>query len=68
MLRVDDVDAHCERVRAAGLHIVAAPADHAYGERQYTAQDSTGRRWVFTQSPADLPPEAWGAASGPALR
>lgn len=68
MLRVADVDTHCQRARAAGLRVVSAPADQPYGERQYTAQDSTGRRWVFTQSTADLPPEAWGAASGPALR
>jgi uncharacterized glyoxalase superfamily protein PhnB len=32
MVRVDDVDAHHERARAAGATIVQPPATHAYGE------------------------------------
>jgi hypothetical protein len=30
-------------------------------ERQYTVEDSRGHRWTFSQSIADVAPEAWGA-------
>src|SRR6185437_12606125 len=42
LVRVADVDAHCRRAEAAGARIVASPADHVYGERQYTAEDLAG--------------------------
>ena len=37
VVRVDDVNAHCERARAHGARIVIEPVDFEYGERQYTA-------------------------------
>jgi uncharacterized glyoxalase superfamily protein PhnB len=51
---VDDVDAHCERARAAGAKIVTEPATHDYGEqywtdRSYQAEDLEGHRWWFMQ-------------------
>ncbi len=67
VVRVDDADAHCRRARERGATIVAEPRDHAYGERQYTAEDLGGHRWCFSQSIADLLPEEWGGTSGPAL-
>lgn len=63
MVRVDDVDRHHEHARQRGARIVQAPADHPYGERQYTAQDLAGRLWTFTQSIADVAPEAWGGVT-----
>jgi uncharacterized glyoxalase superfamily protein PhnB len=63
MVRVDDVDAHFAAAQAAGARIVGAPADHPYGERQYTAEDLAGHRWTFTQSIADVPPEQWGGTT-----
>ncbi|MDQ7993080.1 MAG: VOC family protein [Propionicimonas sp.] len=65
MIRVDDVDSHRERARAEGAH-VGEVGEHVFGERQYTAVDPAGRSWVFTQSVADVAPEQWGAATGPA--
>ena len=47
-----DVDAHCERARAAGAGIDQAPADLPYG-RSYTARDLDGHPWFFTTPPAD---------------
>jgi len=44
--RVDDVDAHFERARAAGATIVAEPAEQ-HGERLYRAMDPEGHRWIF---------------------
>lgn len=63
MVRVDDVDAHYERVRAGGARVLDAPADYPYGERQYTAEDPGGHRWTFSESIADVAPEEWGGTS-----
>jgi uncharacterized glyoxalase superfamily protein PhnB len=63
MVRVDDADGHHERARQHGARIPQPPADHPYGERQYTAEDLAGRRWTFSQSIADVAPEDWGGRS-----
>lgn len=46
----EDIDAHCDRARAAGAEIVEEPADHFYGERQYRARDPEGHVWTFTRT------------------
>ena len=51
---VDDVDAHCERARAAGAKIVEPPTTNDYGEeywadRTYRAVDLEGHQWWFMQ-------------------
>jgi uncharacterized glyoxalase superfamily protein PhnB len=63
-VRVEDVDWHYERVRQRGARILQPPADYPYGERQYTAEDLGGHRWTFSQSIADVAPEAWGGTPG----
>jgi uncharacterized glyoxalase superfamily protein PhnB len=63
MVRIADADAHHEHARGAGATILAPPADQPYGERQYTAQDPAGHRWTFSQTIADVAPEAWGGMS-----
>lgn len=65
---VEDVDAHFEHVKAFGARVLDAPADMPFGERQYSAEDPEGHRWVFSQHVADVAPESWGArvASGAA--
>lgn len=51
---VDDVDAHCDRARAAGATIAAEPADQPHGHRVYRALDPEGTRWIFASlAPAD---------------
>jgi uncharacterized glyoxalase superfamily protein PhnB len=62
MVRVADADAHCARASAAGARLLLPPADHAYGERQYTAMDCGGHVWTFSQTLADVDPAAWGGA------
>src|SRR5262249_29704969 len=64
LVRVDDVHAHHERAKARGAQIVRPPADHPYGERQYTAQDPGGHVWTFSQSIADVDPLSWGGEPG----
>ena len=44
---VDEVDAHCERARAAGAEITREPEDTPYGSREYTARDLEGHPWSF---------------------
>jgi len=46
----DDIDAHCERARAAGAVILKEPADEFYGDRTYRARDPEGHVWTFGQT------------------
>src|SRR6201986_1819129 len=62
-IRVEDAFGHCARARQAGARILAEPTDHAYGERQYNAEDFHGHRWDFTETIADAEPESWGGTS-----
>jgi len=47
---VEDVDAHYQRAREFGAHILGPPTTHPYGERQYSVEDLAGYRWTFSQS------------------
>jgi uncharacterized glyoxalase superfamily protein PhnB len=58
---VDDVDAHFERVKAAGASIIEDLHVTVYGERQYGVTDLDGHRWIFSQHAQDVSPEEWGA-------
>lgn len=44
---VADVDAVCDRARAAGARIILEPADQDYGGRLFTCQDPEGHLWNF---------------------
>jgi uncharacterized glyoxalase superfamily protein PhnB len=51
---VDDVDAHCERARAAGATVIREPRTTDHGEkywtdRSYGAVDPEGHLWWFMQ-------------------
>ena len=67
-VRVEDVDAAFERARAHGAHVVEAPADRPYGERECSLADLAGHRWQLTQTIRDVAPEEWGGTSGPGMR
>jgi PhnB protein len=67
LVRVPDVRAHYERARERGAKILDRPRDFPYGERQYAVEDLGGHHWGFSQSIADVAPDEWGGASGPAL-
>lgn len=41
-----DIDAHCERARAAGAEILMEPADQFYGDRTYRCRDPEGHFWT----------------------
>jgi uncharacterized glyoxalase superfamily protein PhnB len=44
---IGDVDAHCERARAAGAEVIREPHDTDYGSRDYGARDREGNSWWF---------------------
>jgi len=58
---VDDVDAHYAKTIAAGAKIIEELNEPGYGERQYTAEDLEGHRWLFSQHIRDVSPDEWGA-------
>jgi uncharacterized glyoxalase superfamily protein PhnB len=49
-VQVDDVDAHCERARAAGATILREPEEPGIGFRIYSAEDPEGHRWMFGEA------------------
>ena len=60
----DDVDAHCERARAAGLEILVEPQDQFYGDRTYRCRDREGHIWTIGQTVKPVSREEAEAASG----
>jgi uncharacterized glyoxalase superfamily protein PhnB len=60
MVRVSDADAHYRRAVQNGVRILQSPADYAYGERQYTAEDLGQHIWTFSQTIADIDAACWG--------
>lgn len=55
---VDDVDAHCQKARAAGATIAAVPTTDDYGDayganRTYEAIDPEGHHWWFLRVARD---------------
>ena len=62
-----DVDAHCERARAAGAAIVAAPETQFYGDRSYRCRDPEGHYWSVGQTVEAVSREA-AEARVPGLR
>jgi uncharacterized glyoxalase superfamily protein PhnB len=64
-LQIDtDVDAHCERARAAGARVFAEPQNQFYGDRTYRCRDLEGHIWTVGQTIEDVPNEAMEAATG----
>ncbi len=62
-----DIDAHCERARAAGATIVAEPSDQFYGDRTYRCTDLEGHQWTFAMKVRDVSREEAPAAIGTSI-
>jgi uncharacterized glyoxalase superfamily protein PhnB len=58
---VDDVDAACARIPAAGGAVLECPTNQAWGLRQAIVGDPEGQRWELTQHIRDVTPADWGA-------
>jgi uncharacterized glyoxalase superfamily protein PhnB len=59
-----DIDAHCERARAAGATIFAEPETQFYGDRTYRCTDPEGHIWTVGQTVAAVTREEAEAATG----
>jgi uncharacterized glyoxalase superfamily protein PhnB len=59
-----DIDAHCERAKAAGAEILQQPTDQFYGDRTYRARDLDGHVWNFGQTVRHVSREDAEQASG----
>jgi uncharacterized glyoxalase superfamily protein PhnB len=59
-----DIDAHCERARAAGAVISHGPQDQPYGERDYHAVDPEGHHWGFSMHLRDVSNQEMEASMG----
>jgi PhnB protein len=55
LVHIDNVDRHYARARKAGAVILEEPADQAYGDRRYGAEDPEGHRWFFAQTLSPKP-------------
>ena len=60
----EDIDAHCDRARAAGAEIIAAPETQFYGDRTYRAKDPEGHIWTFGVTVEAKTAEEWDAEGG----
>jgi uncharacterized glyoxalase superfamily protein PhnB len=67
-ITVRDVDAHHAHAREQGAHVLEAPHDMPFGERQYTVRDPGGHWWTFSLHIADVAPAEWGAVEAVAAR
>jgi uncharacterized glyoxalase superfamily protein PhnB len=52
---IHDVDAHCERAKAAGAEILRGPEDTEYGSREYSTRDPGGYSWSFGTYRPEVP-------------
>ena len=64
----EDVDAHCERARAAGAVIEMEPETQFYGDRTYRAVDPEGHVWTISQTVTPMTPAEWDKAAGVTTR
>ncbi len=60
MVHVEEVDSLYEQAKSIGARVIHPPADHPFGERQFTVEDIGGHRWTFSETIADIDPAAWG--------
>ena len=59
-----DLDAHCERARAAGGEILMEPETQFYGDRTYRCRDPEGHIWTVGQTVATVTREEAEAVTG----
>jgi PhnB protein len=51
-----DIDALCQRAKAAGATVVSEPKDQFWGDRTATFKDPEGYCWMFATNVADFDP------------
>ena len=58
---VDNLEAHFNNAKSAGVTLVEDLHETEYGELQYAALDLEGHHWLFSRHARDLSPDSWGA-------
>jgi uncharacterized glyoxalase superfamily protein PhnB len=58
---VEDLHAHFEQAKSAGVTLLEDLHETVYGELQYAAEDLDGHHWLFSRHVRDLSPDQWGA-------
>jgi uncharacterized glyoxalase superfamily protein PhnB len=58
---IEDIHAHFEQAKTAGVTIVEDLHQTVYGELQYAVEDLDGHHWLFSRHALDLSPQQWGA-------
>ena len=59
---LEDLEAHFQTAKSAGVLILEELHETVYGEQQYAAEDLAGHHWLFSRHARDLSPDEWGAA------
>ena len=58
---IENLEAHYEHARSAGVTLLEDLHETVYGELQYAAEDLDGHHWLFSRHARDLSPAQWGA-------
>ena len=58
---IEDLEAHFEWAKSAGVILLEDLHEAVYGELQYAAEDLDGHHWLFSHHARDLSPDEWGA-------
>ena len=58
---IEDIHAHFEQAKSAGVTLLEDLHETVYGELQYAAEDLDGHHWLFSRHARDLNPVQWGA-------
>lgn len=58
---IEDLEAHLEKAKSAGVTLLEDLHETVYGELQYAAVDLDGHHWLFSRHARDLSPDQWGA-------
>jgi uncharacterized glyoxalase superfamily protein PhnB len=58
---IENIEAHFQQAKSAGVTIVEDLHETEYGELQYGAEDLEGHHWLFSHHARDVSPEQWGA-------
>lgn len=58
---IEEIDAHFQMAKSAGVTILEDLHETVYGELQYGAEDLDGHHWLFSRHARDLSPDQWGA-------
>lgn len=64
MIRVEDVNAHYERARRNGVHMVREPPTIFTASANITRKILPATTWCFSHSTADVDPRDWGGTPG----